>query len=604
MADLNISGDIQISPTSLTGSLHPTTINLSGDLDTGNGKDGYSPTVDVEVITGGHRITITDRDGAHTFDVVDGTVGVGISDISKTSTHDNEDTYTITYTDGSTTTFVVTNGEVTWNDVGNIAVVSHTQPSSSHNVIWIEDEGTTIELPTMEEFEEVADDVSDLKAEINQLQNDKADIIISNASGTVASFSDGAEYDAVGLTAEFAPYQEGSGDASPENIRPIHGWTGLDIFAKGKNLVNVIQDNVVYANLGRNVSYTIENHEINFHVETEGSNFVVIKAFKILPFMLGMQFSFNNNEKNVNDFVLSCSEDGQNRTGIVNGIITEEHVGKWLGCRITRQQVGDYIVKDIQLEIGLVSTPYEPYNGTTTPISWQTEAGEVFGGYVDAVRGKLVAEWQSIILNGTQPINLTNWRPTTGTSAWLMSKSIAQPKTYSVPICDRMVGNNYSSIYNGSVGITTVPGQDHSFAIRVAVEGLTTESAINAWLASNPLQVCYELETPIEYDITPATIELLKGYNNVWTNVGGNVDVTYRADTKLYIDGKQLDIRNTIAPIEDGATASQAYATGKFFYRNGSFCKAKTAIASGATFTLGTNYEVTTVAAELFTALS
>ena len=171
MADLNISGDIQISPTSLTGSLHPTTINLSGDLDTGNGKDGYSPTVDVEVITGGHRITITDRDGAHTFDVVDGTVGVGISDISKTSTHDNEDTYTITYTDGSTTTFVVTNGEVTWNDVGNIAVVSHTQPSSSHNVIWIEDDGTTIELPTMEEFEEVADDVSDLKADINQLED-------------------------------------------------------------------------------------------------------------------------------------------------------------------------------------------------------------------------------------------------------------------------------------------------------------------------------------------------------------------------------------------------------------------------------------------------
>lgn len=64
-----------------------------------------------------------------------------------------------------------------------------------------------------------------------------------------------------------------------------------------------------------------------------------------------------------------------------------------------------------------------------------------------------------------------------------------------------------------------------------------------------------------------------------------------------------VQIKHTIAPIEDGDTASQAYAVGRYFYRNGDFCKAKTAIASGATFTLGTNYEVTTVSAELYTAL-
>ena len=140
-------------------------------MDGANGDDGYSPSVNIVPITDGNRITITDKTGAHTFDIIDGETGVGISDISKTSTHDAEDTYTITYTDGSTTTFVVTNGEVTWNDVGNIAVVSHTQPSSSHNVIWIEDEGTTIELPTMEDLEEVTDDVNDLKADINQLED-------------------------------------------------------------------------------------------------------------------------------------------------------------------------------------------------------------------------------------------------------------------------------------------------------------------------------------------------------------------------------------------------------------------------------------------------
>lgn len=58
-----------------------------------------------------------------------------------------------------------------------------------------------------------------------------------------------------------------------------------------------------------------------------------------------------------------------------------------------------------------------------------------------------------------------------------------------------------------------------------------------------------------------------------------------------------------IAPIETGTTASQAYAVGKYFILNHQFCKAKTAIASGAKFTLNTNYEVTTVADELYAAL-
>lgn len=41
------------------------------------GKDGVSPVVAVEDIDGGHRVTITDKDGAKTFDVMDGAGGSG-----------------------------------------------------------------------------------------------------------------------------------------------------------------------------------------------------------------------------------------------------------------------------------------------------------------------------------------------------------------------------------------------------------------------------------------------------------------------------------------------------------------------------------------------
>lgn len=41
------------------------------------GADGFSPTVSVTDITGGHRVTITDKDGDKTFDVMDGEGGTG-----------------------------------------------------------------------------------------------------------------------------------------------------------------------------------------------------------------------------------------------------------------------------------------------------------------------------------------------------------------------------------------------------------------------------------------------------------------------------------------------------------------------------------------------
>lgn len=84
-----------------------------------DGKDGISPTISVSTITGGHRITITDKDGTKTVDVMggvdgedgkDGSDGVGIANIAKTSTNGKVDTYTITLTNGTKTTFTVTNG--------------------------------------------------------------------------------------------------------------------------------------------------------------------------------------------------------------------------------------------------------------------------------------------------------------------------------------------------------------------------------------------------------------------------------------------------------------------------------------------------------------
>lgn len=80
-------GDPGYSPTvtitAITGGHRVTVTDAAGDhsFDILNGQDGepgsagYSPTVTVSTITGGHRVTITDADGDHPFDIQNGQDG-------------------------------------------------------------------------------------------------------------------------------------------------------------------------------------------------------------------------------------------------------------------------------------------------------------------------------------------------------------------------------------------------------------------------------------------------------------------------------------------------------------------------------------------------
>ena len=47
---------------------------------------------------------------------------------------------------------------------------------------------------------------------------------------------------------------------------------------------------------------------------------------------------------------------------------------------------------DIQIEINSIATEYEDCKCVTTPVSWESEVGTVYGGYVDLVSGELVAD--------------------------------------------------------------------------------------------------------------------------------------------------------------------------------------------------------------------
>lgn len=126
-----ISGGHRITITDAAGTKSIDLLNGSDGKDGSagaDGKNGISPVLSVSAIEGGHRITITDAEGSKTVDVMDGqdgepgaagkdgsdgSDGRGIQKVERTAgtgAAGSADTYTITYTDSTTSKFTVYNG--------------------------------------------------------------------------------------------------------------------------------------------------------------------------------------------------------------------------------------------------------------------------------------------------------------------------------------------------------------------------------------------------------------------------------------------------------------------------------------------------------------
>ena len=213
----------------------------------------------------------------------------------------------------------------------------------------------------------------------NPVQNkvvttEKADIIIASASGNITSFPDGGSYPVEALTVGIEPVQSGTGDPSPDNVRPISGWSAVNAYATGKNMYNESTDTPDY--------YIAENGTITADNTMQYSNLISVVS--------GVQYTFS--------FI--CA-DGTT-TARVHGY---DESGTWvqqLGDKTASLVGGSYSISFTiptgvsylrisrsktrvtyaQLELGSTATAYTSYQGTTYPITIPTPPGTVYGGYI------------------------------------------------------------------------------------------------------------------------------------------------------------------------------------------------------------------------------
>ena len=400
----------------------------------------------------------------------------------------------------------------------------------------------------------------------------------------------------------YAPYS---------NICPITGWTGANVYRTGKNLCGGKQ----FADelKSRYSSATIDETDktVSFGYNASATSGVY---FPKIPFKENTQYTFIITMKNdtiarsnlriaYTDGTVSNFPDLHAASTKETWAVTSSSDKTVLSLAI-RSSGGTTVLYYDEcgtFEGAITASEFEPYHGTTYPISWQTEAGTVYRGTLDVTTGELTVtaicedmgdfDW-TYSDTGTYPYFSSDALPSPARIRSAGVKSVIACERYK-PIANMTATNFKAADYNNQIcmnsGISTgykLIVQDSAYSdadlFKTAVTGTKIVTAINP----NPGHY-------LVYQLTPVEILTLLGVNNVWSDTGAT-SVSYTADTKLYIE-------NLTKPTEDDMTANANIASGVYFMVGNRLFLSTASIAQGEAIVPGTNCTETSLAEALNT---
>ena len=334
-------------------------------------------------------------------------------------------------------------------------------------------------------------------------------------TGNPIHITDALAKPAQALSVKLEPVQAGSGDPSPDNVRPISGHTSADVTRTGANVWNEEWE------IGGIDSSTGENVPIASIIRTK--NYIPIFPDTTYFFHAGdyadanVKTRFYDGSKNYIGYVQKSG----------TAVASNEQFTTPTNARYLRFQFpnsyGTTYKHDISVNYPSTDTTYNAYVGTTYPIPLgQT----VYGGTLDVLTGVLTVTKAFVTYDGSSDEPWVMYG-TGSASAYAMRIIVADFKfvqyvvtawsNYLESIDNGMTWGNYDAFISFSrVGIVT------------GIRTITSVADWRAYLAEHPLQVVYDLATPQTIQLTPTQVELLQGENNIWSD--GEMTLVYLAD--------------------------------------------------------------------------
>lgn len=354
---------------------------------------------------------------------------------------------------------------------------------------------------------------------------------IHTASGSIANFEmePGLNRNLKSCKIGFLPVQEGSGDPSPTNIRPIIGWSGTTVNMAGKNLLNPVVEKLIPF---EDASYN--HYSLNNGVITTTGNALAGFVVSVKP-STRYTFSFTK-QGNANLEIFAYAEIPdkirnsdqmiayQNQNSVDSFTIPSDC--NYIVCAFV-STISSNVISEFQLELGSTISPYTEYTGSFYSVTFP-DGQTVYGGTLDAVSGMLMVDRAMVTFDGDE--YWYTYSPSNYDSFCFVTNETNKKVKVQSSICNGYtnVTDSWGAGGNGKFGVFS----DHSTLARwyFTRPNATFEkdvTAWKAWLSENPLQVCYELTTPYEIQLDPISIQTLIGDNTIWSDANGTIEVKY-----------------------------------------------------------------------------
>ena len=365
------------------------------------------------------------------------------------------------------------------------------------------------------------------------------------------------------------------------NICPISGWTGANVIRTGVNVwdeeweVGGINDSTGEPNVSVNSQFRSKNH-IPCKPNTE--YFAYYNGLSTG----GVYVYAYDREKN---FIGRCTVN--NVYNVQNNAFTTPDNALYLMLKCQPGQTQAENDKTVVINYPASDTSYHAYQGRTIPVSWESEAGTVYGGTLDVTTGLLTVTMTEVDLGTLEWTYQSQY--TRFVSSYIPNVKIGPVRAMPA------ISSEYIIISDGRP-LSEVPDKsgylgfnDSVFSLFVHDTSYTDAATFKT--AMSGVQFVYILAVPQTYQLTPTEVTLLLGENNVWADTGDST-VAYRADTKLYI-------QKINTPSDDDMIADAQIASGKYFIVGGNLYRSTTTIPAGDTINPGTNCILTNLAEAL-----
>ena len=317
------------------------------------------------------------------------------------------------------------------------------------------------------------------------------------------------------LSVAFSPVQEGSGDPSPDNVRPILGWDSLNVEQRGGNLWD-------------------EQHRAGYYNNLTGefiSSAQAMANVNPIPVRPSTQYYSNAGSKHL--IIYYYKADGTYISSLARNNVAFTTPADCAFINISTQYGdGSAYNNDISINYPATDHDYHAYNPLSRSISI-TIGSTVYSGTIDLIsgagevtRGKtLFSDISSSYFGLTASGALRISNPAYTAIAF---PNIKLPTSTSTPV--DAICSMGKAVGSGPIAYRPEYDACFAFANGGAFYLVDTDcSSVDEYLAKYEDAVfVYALATPIPIQLTPQEVNSLAGDNTMWSNANQPITVSYR----------------------------------------------------------------------------